>query len=459
MTREGKRVVVVGGGASGTLLAAHVLRDRGAPHTVCIIEPRASIGLGLAYSTTHAGHLLNVRAGNMSAFADDPGHFADWLSASGAGPRLGADDFIERSVYGAYLASLIAPYLATAGGDGRLDVVTGRAAAIVHSAAGYGVTLEDGRRVDGDAVVIATGNEARVRDAHGGPDIYEHPWRRPRHAGVPEAAAVLLLGTGLTMIDYVLWLHAHGHRGPIYALSKRGCVPQVHKRIEPVPLSERDIPFGASLVTHMRWLRGLVARRAQQGKDWRTVIDAVRPYSWRLWRELPDVERQRFLRHARPWWEIHRHRMAPAVEAQIRALRATGQLQIIAGKLTGTTRTPGGLICTYRPRGTNESAALRVANIVDCTGLSTDIENSRNPLIRRLMADGLVRADRSGLGIDTTREWQAVSRDGAALTDLFVLGPLTRGVAWETIAVPDIRIQCAEVARSLGVTQLTSCRA
>ena len=107
------RIAIVGGGASGALMAAHLLRGRPRNLAVTIIETRAELGRGLAYATDNPSHLLNVRAANMSAFADDPGHFARWLSTQRDAPAAADPEFrfVSRGLYGRYLESLIREHL------------------------------------------------------------------------------------------------------------------------------------------------------------------------------------------------------------------------------------------------------------------------------------------------------------------------------------------------------------
>ena len=116
-------------------------------------------------------------------------------------------------------------------------------------------------------------------------------------------------------------------------MSRRGLLPRAHRRIEPVPIDEAEVPFAASASQVLRWLRARVDAHCQEGGDWRSVIDGVRPFSQRLWRELPRRSRQRFLEHARAWWDVHRHRMAPEVEDRLTAAIADGSLRLIAAKI------------------------------------------------------------------------------------------------------------------------------
>ena len=119
-------VVIIGGGASGVLLACHLLRDRASDISVTLIEKRPRVGYGTAYSTDHPDHLLNVRAANMSAFADDPGHFTRWLKDSGTtldGREPNSFSFAPRHLYGRYINSLITPLLSYGDSPGRLRIL------------------------------------------------------------------------------------------------------------------------------------------------------------------------------------------------------------------------------------------------------------------------------------------------------------------------------------------------
>ena len=103
------RIAIIGGGASGALMALHLARALpfgGAEITV--IEPAEEVGRGLAYSTDDPEHLLNVRVANMSAFADQPDHLSRWLQSRGPSvAHLTPLCFISRSIYGAYIADMM----------------------------------------------------------------------------------------------------------------------------------------------------------------------------------------------------------------------------------------------------------------------------------------------------------------------------------------------------------------
>lgn len=441
-----RHAIIIGGGASGVLLAYQLLQNPEFGFRVTLIERRPEIGRGPAYHTSNPEHVLNVRAANMSALPDDSDHFWRWLSNRAEGP-LCPDPFcfVPRRAYGDYLASLTTPFTSSESGSPRLTIVHGQCVDVVEGPAGVTVTLADGSSHTGDVAVLATGNESPVAKFPCDVD----PWALPSTV-VDKDTTVLILGTGLTMIDYVLSLLRHGHRGRIIAMSRRGLLAKAHRRTDPTRIDENDIPFGASASRLLRWLRERIDAHMAAGGDWRSVIDAVRPYTQRLWHELPLASRRRFLEHARAWWDVHRHRTAPEVEMRLTHALAAERLSLMAAKVAGIEPNAAGALVRYRQRGRQNIASLQVGLIVDCTGIVKDPRATGNPVIQRLFEQGLARTDALHIGIDIADDCAVINRNGIASRRLFAVGPLTRAAFWEIVAIPDIRNQCAELAARLA---------
>lgn len=261
---------------------------------------------------------------------------------------------------------------------------------------------------------------------------------------------MLILGTGLTMIDYLLSLLRGGHRGPIVAISRRGLLARVHRRIDSTRIDESEVPFGVSASGLLRWLRDRIDAQIAAGGDWRSVIDAIRPYTQRLWQELPLASRRRFLEHARAWWDVHRHRTAPEVDMRLSSALASGRLFLVAAKVTSIEPNAAGALVRYRRRGQQDIASVQAGLIVDCTGIVKDPRTTNNPVIQRLFERGVVRSDALQIGIDVADDCAVINRNGIASRRLFAVGPLTRAALWEIIGIPDIRNQCAELALRLA---------
>ena len=436
-----EHVAIIGGGFSGALQAINLLRHRGPRAT--LIERRAEAARGVAYSAAHPDHLLNVRAGNMSALPQDPEHFARWLARRH--PAL-AGGFAPRLVYGDYLAELLDD--ARTAAPERLDVLQAEAIDLAPEGEGWRIALADGRSVAADAVILAPGN--LPPHIAGGIDIDRlppgcfapEPWSGNVAQGLTADDWVLVLGSGLTMIDVALLLDARGFRGKIVALSRRGLSPRAHAAVTPSTLDMRPPTTAVALLRHVR------TRSRQVG--WRAAVDELRPYTEGLWAAADMIERNRFLRHLRAWWDVHRHRIAPQVSDKIAAMQASGQLEIVAGKLIEVVAEGGGAHVCYRPRGSDEVATLGVRRIVNATGPQGDLLRSEDPLLRRLLARGLIRPDPLRIGIDVTQQSEVIDADGAPHATLLALGPMTRGTFWEIVAVPDIRRQAWAVARKLS---------
>jgi len=440
-----RHAIIIGGGASGVLLAYQLLRFGSPAYRVTLVERRPEIGRGLAYHTGNPEHLLNVRAANMSALPEDPDHFWRWLSARAI---TGCGDpycFVPRRVYGDYIASLIRPLVSRGDEADGLRIMNVECVSISEDADGVVIELANGDQLSGDVAILATGHDARKAPMA----CYADPWTPPSSAGLDKDAPVLILGTGLTMVDYVLSLLREGHEGPIIALSRRGLLPKAHRAVAALRIDEAEVPFGASASQLLRWFRHRASAHLAQGGDWRSVIDGIRPYTQRLWRELPIRSRRRFLEHARAWWDIHRHRMAPDIEFRITKAIADGRLGLIAGKTVEIVPNATGARVRYRRRGQTRIESLDVDAIVDCTGIVKNPAATSNPAVRSLFDQGLARVDPLRIGIEVMPDCAVVDRSGVPSRRLFAIGPLTRAAFWEIMAIPDIRNQCAELAERL----------
>jgi uncharacterized NAD(P)/FAD-binding protein YdhS len=426
-------VVVIGGGFSGLLTALHLL-ESDADLMVRLVERAERFGPGRAYSAANPDHLLNVRAANMSAFPDRPDHFLSWLRAH----DLGGDEFVSRGCYGDYLQALLREALGPDGHPGRLLLEQDEAIDVRVAGRGLEVHLAVGRQIEADAVVFATGLSPPPTPpgaAGLGHAYVADPWRlEPDDAPTGD---VLLIGSGLTMVDVALSLDRPDRR--LTAISRRGLMPLEHGPAPPAPL-----PAGA-LDTPRAASRAL--RIHAKGVGWRSAVDSIRPLTPAIWGSWRRAERDRFLRHARPWWDIHRHRMAPRVAARIQDMVAAGRLQVIAGRILAMAGQPAGVEVTYRRRAAPpETHAFAAA--VNCAGLSGDIAQA--PLYRALIARRAARPDVHGLGLDVDAYMRVLGSDGPPVKGLYAVGPLVRGARWESVAVPDLRHLTWELARRIA---------
>ncbi len=427
-------VAVIGGGFSGTMVAAQLAR---LGISSALIEGAGRIGRGIAYSTREPAHVLNVRAEMMSAWPDEPEDFARVIEAEGGL----AGDFPERRRFGRYLDTI----LGEAVGNGLVTPVEATTVSAVPDDQGWRVAMDDGREVHARALVLAIGNQAPAPMAVGqgvSPERFiNNPWGSEAQVAVERLAGskgdVLILGTGLTAVDLILSLDANDHRGRIVALSRRGQMPRGHAPHEPAPVEGDAVPQG-NMLALWRWLR---RRGGEVG--WRGAVDALRPHSRAIWQGLGEAEQARFLRHARPWWDVHRHRIAPQVAERMKQLVGEDRLEIAAGRVQAIRESEAGVEVDIARRGTGRSETRHFATVVNCTGPLGAMVRTQNPVLRQMIDDRLVAIDRLGMGLEVDE------RDRAAVR-AWAVGPMTKGKHWEIIAVPDIRGQAAAVAADIA---------
>ena len=432
-------VAVIGGGFSGTMAAAQLAR-RGLK--AALIEGGGKMGRGVAYSTKEAAHVLNVRAEVMSVWPEDLEDFARQVEAEGGT----AKDFSERRRFGRYMDDVLKAAVA-----GGVVPVEATAVAARRDGEGWAVALDNGSTIKARALVLAIGNQepAPMKVAEGiTPERFiNNPWGADARAADERLAgtdkSVLLIGTGLTAVDHVLALDAHGHHGRITMLSRRGQMPRGHILYEPWPVEAEDVPLG-NVLKIWRWLR----KRAGQG-NWRAAVDAMRPHTSMIWRSWDPEQQARFMRHARPFWDVHRHRIATEVAERMKELIGNGQLEIVAGRIQSMRETADGVEVTLARRPstslrTNGGVETRVFDtVVNCTGPLHAMARTVNPVMRQMLDDGLVEVDRIGIGVKVDGNDRAGER-------VWAMGPMTKGNYWEIIAVPDIRGQAERVATDIA---------
>jgi len=447
-------IAVIGAGFSGTIATLHLIKRLPPDRPILLCERAPEFGRGVAYATGDHDHLLNVRAANMSALADEPLHFQDWIQrrvAGGQTPdglhRTSAGLFASRGLYGQYLRSILDYAMREAACRAQLRLFPDEVTDVVPLAqGGFEIVGAGGQRLPVESVVLAVGNlpAEESDDAR----ICTYAWsekaRRPLTSDLP----VMIVGTGLTMVDIAVSMRRRRFGGGIIALSRAGLLPARHAVAKPWPTPELTVAEQVSVRALTARLRAEIRLAAAQGVDWRAVIDSMRPVTARIWGRLPLAERNRFLRHARRYWDIHRHRMAPPHADMIDAMLGDGSLRIAAGRIRHIESGVESVRVTYAPRDGSGLTTIEVQRVIMANGLE-HVSRTRDPLLQRLLDRGLVRLDSQGLGIDVTDSLNAIQANGSVSGHVWALGPIVRGVFWECVAVPDIRIQAAHVADSI----------
>ena len=446
---ERPTVAIIGGGFSGSMLAVELLRRAAADVSVVLIERRPVPGRGVAYSTQFEGHLLNVRAKNMSARADVPDHFVKWTQRHYSS-SVKPDDFLPRTIYGQYVSSQLREAATVTAADFRC--IQDEAVSLARTGNRFLIHLADGQAVIADKVVLALGNfppaDLQISGKTSTSSRYvANPWSANAFSSATQDTSVLLIGSGLTSVDVTVELRARGFEGTIHMLSRRGLLPQCHAAVPFPPFPTENTP--RTVRGLLRLIRLQVNTAQERGSNWRAVIDSLRPVTQQIWRSLPLVEQRRFLRHLRSYWDVHRHRIAERIADQLKLQLRSGQIQMHAGRITGYRESAVGVEVTYRERKSEQLVKLLVDRVVNCTGPEGDYRRISSPLVLDLMEQNLARPDALSMGLDVADDGAVLDSEGAPSRCLYALGPLRKGKLWESIAVPELRVQVAELASLL----------
>lgn len=446
--------MIVGAGFSGTMVAVQLLKkDHAAPLRVVLVNRSGPMARGVAYGTRSSRHVLNVPAGRMSAFPDDEDHFLRFVQERI--PGVSGGSFVPRASYGDYLEWLLGETAARSI-LARLEQITGEAVDVEVRQQHAFVKLADGRVIQADRVVLAIGNYPPSDVPIPNRGFYESaryvrdPWAIGALEGVSPHEAVLLLGSGLTMLDVSLELGTRSPAAHLTILSRRGLLPLPH-RGHGSPPSYDHLPPGLvacehDAVEYLKAVRRHVREVAQSGIDWRDVVASLRPVTRRLWESLPPHERARFLRHLRPYWDVHRHRVAPELYSAFRELQARGAVTVRAGRVVDIVERGRKAEVTLRPRGAVSPETLTFGKVINCTGPETDLRHLNDPLIAALLSRGIASTDDAGLGLRVSSRLCLLDSSGAESAPLLLVGPLLRGAFWEATAVPELRQHAADAA-------------
>lgn len=450
-------ILIVGGGFSGTVLAIQLLRHTSL--SIAIVDRTSSPGRGLAYSSPHRFHLLNVPAGQMGAFPDDPEGFLRWARMN-YDASMQTRSFPPRALYGQYLENLLDGTVAETGHrrfhwfyDEALSLQVRRTKNAVPHAA---LQRRDGSELRARVVVLAIGNfppdSPMIPGLNPVSSLYfQFAWSPTALEDLRCDGSVLLLGSGLTSIDMIMALKSKGFRGPIHVLSREGLIPSRHQPVKPWPLFWNE-NSPRTIRGLLRLIRDQVDSAAEEGIDWRSVVDSLRPVAQQIWQSLPIEEQRRFLRHTRAYWDRHRHRLAPEIADILSDMEAEGQIRFHTGRITGYSEDRGLAEIVYQERGTTIEKRFHAHRIINCTGSESGCRRIDDSLVTSLFVQGLARPDPLFLGLDIDENGALIDyRDRPSLF-LFTIGPTRKGRLWETTAVPEIRQQAEQLALHLART-------
>jgi uncharacterized NAD(P)/FAD-binding protein YdhS len=419
------KIAIVGGGASGLLVALNLARKSQDSLHITIVEPRNVLGEGIAYSTQDEGHVLNVPAGRMSAFMDHPEHFMQWMGCD-------KNTFVPRRAYARYLQETLQSLDLS---KINLRHIQDKAISVAQEGAEWKVVVAGGEELFANAVVLAIGHGESFQIPGVGKDLTSKryladPWRLTVSA---VDGHLIGIGTGLTFIDHALTHIRRNSTNTVTGISRNGLIPEAHlaHRADPleVPSIARENP------EEMR-------RFIEEADDWRAAQDGIRHQLPDIWHRWSEQMKASFLDHDLRWWNVHRHRLAPEIAEEVRLAIDSGRIRVVKSGVSGVKEIDDGITVEL---STGES--LKGDALVNCLGYRVAGEES---LIETLIASGLAQEGPLGLGVKTDYpRFNLLDGNGRPQENVFVIGPVLFGERFETTAIPELREQADLIAGQL----------
>jgi uncharacterized NAD(P)/FAD-binding protein YdhS len=451
MNRTRPNICVIGGGFTGAAAALAWLKRLAGPFALTILEPSAGLGRGAAYSGHHPLHLLHVRTRDLSILPDRPQDFLNWaFSQIDQGENDSslheglAHSFLPRQLFGAYVRQRLFEAI-----ESRTDVDT----RIVNDAAvscrrhgdQFVVRTRAAATLSADIVVLATAYGEQNASASGA--LAPHEIIDPER--LMKAKSIALIGSGLTMVDALIGARRDGFGGTATIVSRRGQLPRRHAAKGVVPL-EVAVPQSKSVARLTAAIRIACEAADTNGTPWQAVINGLRPFVQKRWLDLSAQEQRRFLRHVRPFWDAHRHRLPSEMHESILSEFESGRAVLVRGTVTGVARDQDRFTLRLRRRGSTVVESLHADLAIDCSSYKPNLDL---PLIQSLLFQGLARPDEHRLGVLVRPDGQVIGKDGVATRGLFALGPLGQGSLWEITSVPEI-VRQADAAAIASLSSL-----
>lgn len=457
-----KRIGIIGGGFTGTMTAVQLIAKCDTPCELIIINERETFNKGIAFNPYSDKHLLNVITGKMSAFANKPDHFLDWVMQQpgyvGKDRTLISNSFMPRRLFGTYMGEIWQEaYRAALAKNITVTLIDSVVRSLDRAADKVTLQLENNETQTTDYCVIATGNQVpgnpriKNKDFYNSKNYFRNPWLAESVQDLQNDKPVLIVGNGLTMVDTVLSLLEHGYKGTIYSISPNGfnILPHRHNGLKYTALAD-EITDGMSLRELVSLVNKHIRLVREYGVSAEPVIDSLRPFTQKIWQNFRADEKKLFMARLRHLWGVARHRIPLHSHDKLQQLRIDGRLNIKSGRLLDITEDNGDIAIHYFDKKSKTSHVIHAGRVINCTGPESDLLKMGDCFLKDCAEKGLLRQDELKLGISTdVSSFGIIGPDGRPYENLFTVGSNLRGELWESTAVNELRSQAEKLAEGL----------
>jgi uncharacterized NAD(P)/FAD-binding protein YdhS len=449
-------LAIVGGGAAGLILLANIFEKAQNPISVVMINAGYPTGKGIAYSTNNNNHLLNVRVSRMSAFTHDANHFTKWILSNPTYSDYHNDNlaerFVPRKMYGEYLDDLFQSLLNSENKNVNFNLINDEVLNINRDGNAFEIELKNATKINSKKVVLCTGNQPPT-SVPGVPSlqsekVFINPWNEKATENIDHEKPVFIVGAGLTMVDTVISLIDQGFKNKIIVVSKHGAIPMSHPVVR-VSVPHPEKAPASDIHEIYSELKSRI-RSAIDHTEWHEpVLEAVRPFTQKIWQELPIEQKNRFLRHINHRWAKLRHRLPNEVHLLIQSLIDKGQIDLFAGKIVAVQENSSDLTIRFFDKLSDKEITVNAQRIINCIGPEGDFDKVENSLLKNMLSSGLIAKDPLALGFNATGDGRLIDQAGNVQENLLTIGSGLRGILWESTAIPEIRVQAHEMANKV----------
>lgn len=491
MSIENFTLAIIGGGSVATSFlrqfASLIASKR--PYVsgkVYVFEPRSEVGAGCAYQEDSISNLLNTRAGSMSPIASDPSHFIQWLRnneekwrKSFPTAQLVAESFLPRALFGIYLQEVHRESVAMLAREGTLvEHITLTVSGIRRVNSGYEIYTNTGLNFQANSAILAIGNIETTAFDHlaGYAGYFNSPYPCKRFAqAIDPLKSVCILGSSLSAIDAAVSLADLGHKGKLDFVSRNGRLPSVRgEHNSPRQLSilsrakigefalanqgrlslseiveflrlELELCDGKAPVLNEILRDGLGPQRyidleiddaSANDRTWQAVTYGLNESIDLIWKSLSVDDKRVFQRQFRSLWLAYRVSFPIQNARKLQPLLHSNQLTVHGGcSEVCFDEAVGRFRVNLVDQNGAPSATIFSEYLINATGYTSDVQSCRSPLIRGMLANGLVRPNEFG-GLDVDFDTGCIlSRVGSPMKGLFALGSLTAGTYFWTNAM------------------------
>jgi uncharacterized NAD(P)/FAD-binding protein YdhS len=432
-------IAIIGGGISGTLTVLQIIKQSQNPITIFWFDTQNKFGKGYAYNTFDESHLLNVRANNMSVFPDEPNHFIEWLKQFHK--QYTSKDFVPRKLFGEYVLQTF-ELLQNSNSIVKLHLITEEVKSIRKTNPDFEIKTHQHYQVQ--KVILAFGNflpahpRTISKEYISSKNYFQNAFNVQLTSQIQSCDNITIIGSGLTMIDMIVSLSHFNYKGKINVISPHAYIPQAHQE-NPLPsvtpFIEKNKTY--SLLEVLSLVNKQLKKAKKENLSLHSVVDSMRPFLQNLWLNFSVEEKKQFLRHLRHKWGVARHRAPAQSMAIFNELKSTGQLQLIKGRISNIKSLDSGFEIHY-----SNKQILHTQLIINCTGPESDYSQLKSPLIEYLVQNQIISPDPIKYGINA-------QKDGQISYNLYTIGPPLKGILWESVAVPEIRVQAQELAAKI----------